>query len=171
MISDEQLYKIVCYSTKYNDLYDRKFLLEHTSYTNSNKQHHRDEGPAIIIKNASEDSEFYNLSLLEKWVQNDIVIKELRREPNYNHFQVTENNNNITTLSYYLNGKLATQRTYDMKIGRMHSFIKPAYIEFNENGEPIMEKWVINGKHIGYELFDSWPLTVDQQLELKLKYG
>lgn len=65
--------------------------------------------------------------------------------------------------------------------GEIHRYNGPAIERFNikvdDNGNgynTLMKytcQWYINGRYIGMSLYDSWPLTIDQQIELKFKYA
>ena len=68
---------------------------------------------------------------------------------------------------YYHNHQILCEEYYIN--GEYHNIKGPARIIYTEDGEIASAEWWVNGKSIT-EHYDSWPISIDEQIKLKLKY-
>ena len=69
---------------------------------------------------------------------------------------------------YYKNGNIETEYWYNDH--KRHRLDGPAVIYYNENGNIEREIWFLNNNEINPP-YKNYPLTKEQQIEMKLLYG
>lgn len=72
---------------------------------------------------------------------------------------------------YYENGKVKSE--YWCQYGDMKRDDGPAHTDYDTHGNLVNEYWFINNKRLDIKTTCDikWPITLDEQIEMKLKYG
>lgn len=114
--------------------------------------------------------EFKGNITLKEWEYNN-VIYSISREPSgiTNSLSIIDNNMCITR--YYDDGNNISHILYTNNNGEFHREDGPAFIIYNKDETINHTEWYLDGEYIDHDIMPSWPLTIDQQIEFKFKYG